>query len=85
MRLPKGQEHGIGKYCQERRSRWTWKDNPYGRRCEACGKIIQWQYRSGVLWESPRFYCARDKCQQVRSHRTTYQNEYGVNRPAYGN
>jgi len=86
MRLPKGMEnqHRYG-YFPERHTTWSKRPNPCTptRHCGACGRVIDWVYRNGVLWSSPMYYCAVDKCQQVRAHKTTVIDEYEINRPAY--
>jgi hypothetical protein len=85
MKLPRGKENQIAKYAPERIAQFHMRDNPHGRVCQFCHKVIRWRYRNGVLWDSPRFWCSDDRCQRDRVHKTTVMEEYVVNRPAWGN
>jgi len=79
MRLPKGAEN-THRYGLERHVRWEFRPNPCTptRHCVACGRVLMWSYRDGELWFSPFYYCTSDKCNQVKSHRMTYMEEYSI-------
>lgn len=59
----------MGQECKDGvKFRIEHRPNPFGHRCHnpRCGKIIQWTYRNGELWDAPRYYCSVDVCQNVR-------------------
>ena len=65
-------------YYPERKKRVIWKENPYGYRCQWCGKVIKWVYRGKEPWKAPRFYCDNHVCQGVRETRARLTDFEGV-------